>query len=35
MSDHKQLMREFFSPIQHRRLVNFFKAMRGLCWWLK
>lgn len=31
----KTFMREFFSPLQHQRLVNFFKALRGLNPWLK
>ena len=35
MSDHKQFMREFYSPIQYRRLVNLMKALNNLIWWKK
>ena len=32
----KQLVREFFSPLQHLRLVRFFQALHGLAnWWRK
>lgn len=35
MSD-KQFLREFFSPRQYQRLVNFYKAMHGFWnWWRK
>lgn len=36
MSDQfKTFLREFFSQQQHKRLVNFFQACRGLVPWLK
>ena len=36
MSDHKKFLREFFSPLQYRRLVNLFQALNGLAnWWRK
>lgn len=36
MSDHKKFLREFFSPLQHQRLVHFFQALHGLAnWWRK
>lgn len=36
MSDHKKFLREFFSPLQYRRIVNFMRAINDLFhWWKK
>jgi len=35
MSDDKQFLREFFSHLQYRRLVNLMKALNNLIWWKK
>lgn len=35
MSDHKQFLREFFSPLQYRRMVNVMRAIKDFFQWWK